>query len=383
MIDSFNTSELRELGVEVIHVLSHFHSDHRPGLTKEFRGRLICSPITADLVEGTLGVNRFHLERLPVGTLRTIEPPVGSGLQPFTVLFLDANHCPGSVSIVIRGEGFTHFYMGDCRLDMNVLNAFSRLNLAKIGFLYFDSTFYDKESMWDAMPKKSESIRALLGFIDKYPYKYAFEFELLGTEPLIESILSTFSRENIYVSNEARYRELEIVYASQPRILERLIPPGSRDFESFRFTIINRKDSIPPGYIRVRATTQRWSRHVERTNGDSQKCPVIEYENGTCFLFWSMHSSKREIDSLIELVPQVDHMVPIVPPIDPRRDQVSTESTLNAIRPPLRRVRREAFEPSIADVSWLLTTGDSQETVPVIPEDTPTVSLPFWGHRVQ
>ncbi len=385
VIDSFNTSEFRELGLEVVYVLSHFHSDHRPGLDRNFRGRLICAPITADLVEGSLGVNRSHIERLQVGVARKILPPLESSLKPYTIQFMDANHCPGAVSVLIKGEDFTHFYMGDCRVDVNVLNIFNRFQISHLGFCYVDSTFYDQSSFWDVMPKKSESIRALYGFITRYPYKYAFEFELLGTEPLIESILATYPRENLFVASMARYRELEIVYASNPRVIERLIPPGSRDPESFRFLIISRKDSTFPGYIRVRATTQRWARHVKENSGDSQNCPLIEFDNNICYLFYSMHSSRREIDSLLELVPKIDHIVPIVPPIDPWKKRATSARS----PPPMpRRVRRETFKPSILDPSWLFDTCDSQDTVPMqnsIPDQTEEqdIQLPFWGHRLQ
>ena len=382
MIDSFNTNEFREYSLEIVHVLTHFHSDHRPGLQKNFRGRMICSPITADLVEGSLGVGRSHIERLPIGVEKKIAPPIDSLLKPFTIEFIDANHCPGSVCVLIRGEDFSHFYMGDCRVDVNVLNTFNRFALQHIRFCYVDSTFYDQASFWDAMPKKSESIRALLGFISQYPYKYAFEFELLGTEPLIETILANYPREKLLVTSMARYTELEIVYAANPRILERLVPPGSRDPESFRFVIIARKESTAPGYIRVRATTQRWARHVKENKGESQDCPLIEFDNNTCYLFYSMHSSRREIDALLELVPQIDHIVPIVPPIDPWK-QPHTPPPPS--RP--RRVMREVFRPSFVDSSWLLTThGDSQETVPVqltLTAQDDDIQLPFGGHRLQ
>jgi len=380
VIDSFNTSEYRDLGLEIVYVLSHFHSDHRPGLDKNFRGRIICSPITSDLVEGSLGVNRCHIERLQLGVWRKIDPPLESNMKSYSIQFIDANHCPGAISIVIQGEDFTHFYMGDCRVDVNILNSFSRLNITHLGYCYVDSTFYDQESLWDVMPKKSESIRALLGFLARYPYKYAFEFELLGSEQLLESVLATYPRDSVYVSSSSRYMELEIVYASNPRILERLVPPGGRDPESFRFIIINRKESGIPGFIRVRATTQRWARHVEQNKGNSQSCPLIEFENNMCYLFYSMHSSRREIDSLLERVSKIDHIVPIVPPIDPWKKTAPSQPS-----PPLpRRVRRESFKPSIHDPSWLIESHDSQETVPAtLLADDDSFQLPFWGTRLR
>ena len=342
---------------------------------------MICSPVTADLVEGLLGVSRSHIERLANGVTKRINPPIDSLLKPYSVEFFDANHCPGSVSVLIRGEDFTHFYMGDCRVDLNVLNTFNRFALKHLGFCYVDSTFYDQASFWDAMPKKSESIRALLGFMSRYPYKYAFEFELLGTEPLIETILAAYPREKLLVTSSSRFTELEIVYAGNPRIIERFAPPGSADLESFRFAIIGRKDSTAPGYIRVRATTQRWARHVKENHGNSQDCPLVEFDNNTCFLFYSMHSSRREIDSLLEQVSRIDHVVPIVPPIEPWQKPASPTQP----SPPPRRVRREVFQPSFVDSSWLcITPQDSQETVPVetVTEDD-EIQLPFWGHRLQ
>jgi len=377
VVDSFNTSDFRELGLEVVHVLTHFHSDHRSGLSRNFRGRLICSPITADLLEGILGVKRTNIERLKNATKKVIEPPLDSGLQEYQITFIDANHCPGAVCVLIQGTGFCHFYMGDVRIDMNFLNHFSRLKIPHINTCWIDSTFCDKGSLWNAMPKKSESIKALHAFMEQNPCAYAFEFELLGTEELLESILAAYPTENILIVNSNRYRELEIIYADNQAVLSRLVTPIGGPSRKYRFHIISRRDNPLPGYVRVRATTQRWSINVRRNRED---CPIIEFYNGTCFLFYSMHSSRREIEDFLEQVPRVDHVIPLVTAIEvaPLKP---TETPAEHPGPP-RSVRgaRRPFKFS-NDAIHLSDFADTQETLaPHLSGDE--IQLPFWGDRM-
>eukprot|EP00804_Cyclotella_cryptica_P018589 CCRYP_011407-RA/>CCRYP_011407-RA protein AED:0.03 eAED:0.03 QI:270/1/1/1/0.66/0.5/4/792/616 len=79
--------------------LTHFHSDHYGGITKQWNeGTIYCSVSTANLVHQQLGVEKRFLHPLPMNTPTV----VASKDKPITVTLLDANHCPGAVMFIFE-----------------------------------------------------------------------------------------------------------------------------------------------------------------------------------------------------------------------------------------------------------------------------------------
>lgn len=69
--------------------LTHFHSDHYGGITKNWNaGVIYCSLETANLVHQKLGVDKKYLHPLGLMTPTVIE----SKGRPVTVTLMDANH---------------------------------------------------------------------------------------------------------------------------------------------------------------------------------------------------------------------------------------------------------------------------------------------------
>ena len=384
VIDTFHTELLKAAGVELVHVLTHFHSDHRVGLTKSFRGRIICSDITGELLSTTVGVNRHFIEVLELGSELTIHPPIELELPSFSITFVDANHCPGSVSVVIKGSDFTYFYMGDSRITESGIAGIKRVHASQFDIAWVDSTFFDNNALWDAMPSVPDSLAALRKFMLNCSGGIALEFELLGTEILIESVLDQFPDERVLVLSEQRYNELEVLYSKNTRMLSRLVPHPSGSEVDFRnrFLVIPRSMRTPSGYTRVRATTQRWANRI-RTNAAGEPLQIVEHDktNHICFIFFSMHSCKREIDHLINEL-RVRETRILFPPIqvfdrDESESKVEPETSILKEKPRSVRCRRRPFEFSM-DSMWLDAMVDSQETLMPSQGRNDDMTLPTW-----
>jgi len=81
-----------------IFFLSHFHSDHYRGLTRNFtQGPIYCSTITANLAREQFKIGS-QLRELPMDKRMPVP-----GARPRTyVTLLDANHCPGAVMFIFE-----------------------------------------------------------------------------------------------------------------------------------------------------------------------------------------------------------------------------------------------------------------------------------------
>lgn len=109
LVDSFRWPGTKGLDV---HVLTHFHGDHYGGLDERWdRGTIVCTAITADLVEFRLGVDRKWVRAL---ALKTPYDDVAPG---WTVTLLDANHCPGAAVVCFAhsASGRQYVHVGDFR----------------------------------------------------------------------------------------------------------------------------------------------------------------------------------------------------------------------------------------------------------------------------
>jgi hypothetical protein len=77
------------------YVLTHFHADHYGGLTRHWdAGAIVCTPVTAALVQARLGVRPSYLRPVPLNT-----PTVVAGVK---LTLLDAHHCPGAAMVLFE-----------------------------------------------------------------------------------------------------------------------------------------------------------------------------------------------------------------------------------------------------------------------------------------
>lgn len=115
--------------------LTHFHSDHYIGLKKTFDMPLICSSITARLVDKFIHVNPQYITVLDVGQSIVIDD--------IEVHALDANHCPGAVMFLFKfPNGDTTLHVGDFRasVEMESNPLFWNYYITE---LYLDTTYYN------------------------------------------------------------------------------------------------------------------------------------------------------------------------------------------------------------------------------------------------
>ena len=98
-----------------VYILTHFHADHMTGLRDGWaHGPLYCSVITGKLLTEIQKVNHNVVCTCEVDVpFQVIDPVTHAHL---TVTFIDANHCPGSVLVVLEGfETGAVVHTGDFR----------------------------------------------------------------------------------------------------------------------------------------------------------------------------------------------------------------------------------------------------------------------------
>ena len=197
---------------------------------------------------------------------------------------------------------------------------------------------------------------------------------MLGTEPILEAVLEEFSKSRFLVSTDDKYNELEILFGHRKDLMSRLsLFQGQLHNPSvYRFVIVPRNLPTPDGFIRVRATTQRWAGHVRK----EVECPILEFDETSrmCFLFYSIHSSRKEIDEFTLRV-GARSVFKLFKPIEVRKESKAQLAPEKSRRE--RHVRRP-FQFS-CDSMWLDSLVDSQETVRPPMSEVTDVCLPTWG----
>jgi len=146
--------------------LTHFHSDHYGGITKQWNeGTIYCSLPTANLVNQQLGVDKRFLHPLPMNSPTIIE----SRGKPVTVTLLDANHCPGAIMFLFEVGNKTILHVGDFRWDREImmkmpqLKAFSNAN-PRLNEIFLDTTYCDKKY---SLPTQAEAIEATITAVEE------------------------------------------------------------------------------------------------------------------------------------------------------------------------------------------------------------------------
>ena len=139
--------------------LTHFHSDHYGGITKDWNhGIIYCSLPTANLVNQQLGVDKKWLHPLPMQTPTIVE----SKGKPIVVTLLDANHCPGAVMFLFEIGQRRILHVGDFRWNTELMLKQGPLktlytNQTRLDELYLDTTYCDERY---SLPTQSEAIQA-------------------------------------------------------------------------------------------------------------------------------------------------------------------------------------------------------------------------------
>ncbi|KAL0230490.1 hypothetical protein PCE1_004049 [Barthelona sp. PCE] len=115
--------------------LTHYHSDHFCGVTKCFNlGKIVCSPLTASLLQKDFRVTDQNLVIVLPGSSITLE---GVLIHVF-----DANHCPGSLMFVFHVKKQTYVHTGDFRFEKRKMQQFlDYINNYRVRTVFLDCTY--------------------------------------------------------------------------------------------------------------------------------------------------------------------------------------------------------------------------------------------------
>ncbi|XP_028423229.1 DNA cross-link repair 1A protein isoform X2 [Perca flavescens] len=176
--DAFGYGEIQDI---TAYFLTHFHSDHYGGLTKNSTFPIYCNRITGNLVKSKLRIAEQYVHILPMNTQVTVEG--------VTVILLDANHCPGAAMLLFfLPDGQSVLHTGDFRADPS-METYPELVSCRVQTLYLDTTYCSPEYTF---PRQQEVIN--------FAANTAFELVTLNPRTLVVCGSYSVGKEKVFLA---------------------------------------------------------------------------------------------------------------------------------------------------------------------------------------
>ncbi len=173
-IDDFRPTDARR------YVLTHYHADHRRGLRMGDPRPIVCSTITARLLQG--------LHRVPRPSITTLDPggtlDLGDGVR---VTAFDANHCPGALMLLFESHGRRLLHTGDFRY-VPEHDRHAELFDA-IDVLFVDSTYGAGVGVGHEHPPQDEAIARIVELVRSHADRRVYlGLYKIGKNRIVEAI---------------------------------------------------------------------------------------------------------------------------------------------------------------------------------------------------
>ena len=304
-IDTFTVPRWSPGGV---FFLTHAHSDHMKGLNPQWRaGKIHLSTTTAAIVRHAIPHARLVCHAL--GEPFAVEDPLHPH-RTMTATFVDANHCAGSIIVVLEGlpQG-PIVHTGDFRYHPGLRDNVDLQRVAKLGCkLFLDVTFASRCT--PRFPEKGESICQVLDLIDRHAVGLGeivfLETVGLGDEELLAAVATHLRHHSclLHIADEKRFRVLSLFDPGLCHACCAVIRPAERLRNDHRVVVVSNLESVrrlrstAPGRdaIHVSCSTLWWAKRACVHQGGQ---PVYDHMYNIWHVLWSMHSSFDELSEFV------------------------------------------------------------------------------------